>query len=103
MSELIDREATVKQMCKMGEMVGGHDRDVVISIALFVQDDKTAFPTVDRPHGEWLRKNNSNSWFECSVCKEVSDVVTIMREPTWKFCPNCGADMREVGERNEVD
>lgn len=48
----------------------------------------------ERPHGEWLRKNNSNSWFECSVCKEVSDVVTVMREPTWKFCPNCGAEMR---------
>lgn len=51
-----------------------------------------------RSHGEWLRKNNSNSWFECSVCKEVSDVVTIMREPTWKFCPNCGASMVKEGD-----
>ena len=53
MSELIDREETVKQICKMGEMLGGHDRDVVIAIALFVQDDKTAFPTVEA-HGEWI-------------------------------------------------
>lgn len=55
MSEMIDREATVKQICKMGEMLGiGHDRDVTIAVALFVQDDKSAFPTVERPHGMWI-------------------------------------------------
>lgn len=36
MSELIDREATVKQICKIGEMLCGRARDVTISVALFV-------------------------------------------------------------------
>ena len=87
----IDKEETIERI--RAKMNSGQWSDAVmfgmkkaISIIESMQE---------RPHGEWLRKNNSNSWFECSVCKEVSDVVTIMREPTWKFCPNCGADMRE--------
>lgn len=85
MSELIDREATVKQICKIGEMLGvSHDRDVVISIALFVQDDKTAFPTVERPHGEWETKTIINSR---TGEKEI-----------YSFCPCCGASYPREGE-----
>lgn len=94
MSKLIDREATVKQICKVGEMLGvSHDRDVVISIALFVQDDKTAFPTVERPHGEWIDRSDGGRirysfWerYECSKCGAKSENTN--------FCSNCGADMR---------
>lgn len=94
MSELIDREATVKQICKMGEMVGGHDRDVVISIALFVQDDKTAFPTVDRTHGKWIR--NDAYGYKCSTCGRT--VRTDVFENPYKSYPycHCGARMKEV-------
>ena len=108
MSELIDREATVKQICKMGEMLGiGHDRDVTIAVALFVQDDKYAFPTVDRPHGEWKEftvstYRGTDEWGEPKwgkgkkfICKRCGR-RTVIRE---NFCPNCGADMRE-GEAN---
>lgn len=112
MSELIDREATVKQICKMGEMVGGHDRDVVISIALFVQDDKTAFPTITIPvaeldntedFGEWIDRSDGGRirypfWerYECSKCGAKSENTN--------FCPNCGSrNQTEEGERNEID
>ena len=106
MSELIDREATVKQICKIGEMVGGHDRDVVISIALFVQDDKTAFPTITIPvaeldttevFGEWEHWGSpftddtiANS-IVCTRCK--ARYVEIDGE-VFNFCPNCGSDNR---------
>lgn len=98
MSEMIDREATVKQICKMGEMVGEHDRDVVIAIALFVQDDKTAFPTVERPHGEWIEHrieyiNYFVSEYECSNCHD-----DLFQKTEWCFCPNCGARMQKEGE-----
>lgn len=102
MKELIDRETTVKQICKIGEMVGGHDRDVVISIALFVQDDKTAFPTITIPvaeldttedSGEWIDRSDGGRiiypfWerYECSKCGSRSDITN--------FCPNCGSDNR---------
>lgn len=93
MSELIDREATVKQICKMGEMVGGHDRDVVISIALFVQDDKTAFPTVERPQGEWEYTGCFNDTLQPEFCCSICDFTTYSRQ--YNFCPNCGAKMEE--------
>ena len=71
------------------EMEDARDRIAVNAINMVLE-------AVKEPKcGEWVRKNNSNSWFECSVCKEVSDVVTIMREPTWQFCPNCGSDNRK--------
>lgn len=66
MSELIDREATVKQICKIGEMLGGRARDVVISIALFVQDDKTAFPTISIPVAELDTTKDFAQWIPCS-------------------------------------
>lgn len=96
MSEMIDREATVKQICKMGEMVGGHDRDVAISIALFVQDDKTAFPTITIPvaeldttndFAEWIDVNGDGSIMKCSRCGEE---VCCKNN---NFCSNCGASM----------
>lgn len=101
MSELIDREATVKQICKMGEMVGGHDRDVAISIALFVQDDKSAFPTVEeRPHGEWVKDINMD---KATVCSECGEEAWYKEYCGWvtksNFCPNCGADMRAGDEK----
>lgn len=83
MSELIDREATVKQICKMGEMVGGHDRDVVIAIALFVQDDKTAFPTVERPQ-----------WIPCSErLPEDPDTKRIYASKTYQVTTDDGRTM----------
>lgn len=96
MSELIDREATVKQICNIGEMVGGHARDVIISIALFVQDDKTAFPTITIPvaeldttedFGEWIDVNGDGSIMKCSKCGEE---VCCKNN---NFCPNCGRRM----------
>lgn len=52
-------------------------------------------PTIDvRPvvYGEWISREIEDvmRWRECSVCGyEIPNI-------DWKFCPNCGADMREV-------
>ena len=51
--------------------------------------------------GRWLPDNNFayEMRFVCSVCKESEVVPTIgftKYKPIWDFCPNCGADMREV-------
>ena len=57
---------------------------------------------LDRPHGEWNTTPNPNySPFDstseviymCSQCAYSSgDRIT----ETWHYCPNCGADMREI-------
>ena len=50
-------------------------------------------PTIERPHGEWYH-SIERGW-HCSECDEVvKDMPTCMRKATYKFCPNCGADMR---------
>lgn len=54
----------------------------------------SAVPTADvveRKRGKWIsRKNESkhNDWWTCSECQGRFDY-------RWKFCPNCGADMRK--------
>lgn len=51
-----------------------------------------------RPKGQWLPDNRNyyEERFVCSVCRKSYEVDTCMGEPTWDFCPGCGADMREV-------
>ena len=99
-SELIDRETTVKQICKMGEMLGtSHDRDMFIAIALFVQDDKSTFPTVEKPHGYWKKVGTSTM---CSVCEHGWGKGHAPKDlKDYNFCPNCGATMDEGSDGNE--
>jgi len=49
-----------------------------------------------RPRGRWLPDNRNyyEERFVCSVCERSYEVDTCMGEPTWDFCPGCGADMR---------
>lgn len=123
-SELIDREATVKQICKMGEMLGNcHDKDVTIAIALFVQDDRSAFPAVftcnacknmgnerecvdchdysnyvhyeQRPHSEWLPMMTKDDYGEQVLGYKCKTCGWLKSHDKMPFCENCGADMRE--------
>ena len=60
-------------------------------------------PTVERPHGEWVKKNTEFGgicWATCSVCKKISNGEGqdngFGHDYFYpNFCPNCGADMRE--------
>ena len=51
-------------------------------------------PTIDddRPKGEWI---DMGGYEVCKNCREVK------RFPHWKFCPNCGAQMK--GASNEIE
>ena len=51
-----------------------------------------------RPRGEWVKKYNTEDPTPvCSVCGfDTEDQVY------FKFCPNCGADMRKEGEKSEI-
>ncbi len=47
-----------------------------------------------RPQGEWYY-NYQNGW-HCSICYEnVKDMPTVMGKAYFKFCPNCGAKMKD--------
>lgn len=49
----------------------------------------------ERPHGKWLLCEDSN-FSKCSICG-----VIWLNEECNNYCPNCGADMRKGGNKNE--
>ena len=59
-------------------------------------------PTVDAVpvrHGRWEMKSDPYGFFdEIPVCSECG-CTTRLRE-VYKFCPNCGADMRKDGDHD---
>lgn len=40
-------------------------------------------------HGRWIDEPTKGIRYHCSICSGRFDY-------TWHYCPNCGADMREV-------
>lgn len=54
------------------------------------EDAKKEF---DRPHGEWISFDAKRD--RCSMCDfKIGKYVGVF----YRFCPNCGADMRKEGE-----
>lgn len=47
----------------------------------------------ERKHGKWLLHSYMPHKNYCSCCETDSPYNN-----RWKFCPNCGADMREVDD-----
>lgn len=59
-------------------------------------------PSQNRPQGEWIWQLANNGWVDhiCSVCgyTENTDIHVSLG---WKYCPNCGAEMKgTVNEDN---
>ena len=50
----------------------------------------------ERPKGEWLRTWNIDE-FTCDKCRSLIKQPTLMGQPSYTFCPNCGAEMRKGG------
>ena len=53
-----------------------------------VIDSIPSADVVERKRGEWIFDDPIRANFKCSECLERNDICS-------KFCPNCGADMRE--------
>ena len=55
-----------------------------------------------RPKGHWIEQNDDYyDWYECSECGYGSEgemQYNSEYDVRTNFCPNCGADMREVEE-----
>lgn len=64
-----------------------------------VLDDAEDFPAADvRPvvRGKWkpIDLTYGRNYYFCSACEETVDIPTAMGIPMFRYCPNCGADMR---------
>lgn len=65
------------------------------------RDGERIFAQPERKKGHWYK---NSTLINCSVCKHCSWSVNDYEDlvKTFKYCPNCGADMRE-GEKNAAD
>jgi rubredoxin len=69
-------------------------------IKKFVANMPPATPI--RPKGQWIKQNDDYfNWYECSECGYGSEgemQYSSEYDVRTSYCPNCGADMREVEE-----
>lgn len=65
-----------------------------------IDDFIVSIPAADvRPvvRGKWkpIDLTYGRNYYFCSACEETVDMPTAMGIPMFRYCPNCGADMRE--------
>ena len=89
MAEYIDIDAPV-----VVTDTRGRERETTVRHILKM--NKGVYTAADvRPvvRGKWVDEPIKGIRYHCSVCQGRFDY-------TWRFCPNCGADMRQTGDEN---
>ena len=106
MDDLISRQAAMDTLNDEFTIIGKTNaiivRDYIRRVKNRLHDLPSAQP--ERKKGRWLPDNNNYfaPYFVCSNCHSSYKVDTVMNKPTWNYCPNCGADMRQEGQ-DETD
>ena len=101
MAEYIERDKLAFELCKV---ICGEERSLCVSHPrncmqrlmqpIYKQPAADVAPVV---HGQWKENDNFDDGFwVCSSCGFVSEATAAHK--LYKFCPNCGADMREEQE-----
>ena len=95
----IDSEAlTAKILNEMRRFNYDEKKILILASVLDMVDE---IPTIDvQKKGYWI---SAAEFEECSVCHgtHLKEFETVYGKAQWiksSFCPNCGADMREVKE-----
>lgn len=94
-TDAVSRQAVLEMAYDMSEIDGEHFTEpwMVVDVE-DIQKLPPAIPT--RPKGQWICIDDYHiGKFKCSVCQTEGFPNTVMYEPIWNYCPNCGADMRE--------
>ena len=79
------------------------ERDIARNIATILeneQDMRVMLQNAEKPKGEW--KPFDLTWgrnvYFCTACKESIEVPTVNGQPSYNYCPNCGARMKGGAE-----
>lgn len=107
MSELIDRQATLKKMCELcGNRCEKFEKAMQTTHLCSNYRFLSEQPTIEAEpvrHGQWseiycyTEHGVSMADYECTNCgAEISK----QRDDTPKYCEHCGAVMREEGAEN---
>lgn len=100
MDELISRQAAIRWVKTECNPYGKPTLDFESGKKVIEHLEQMPSAQPEPKRGKWLPDNNNYIYeqYVCSECKNSFKVDTCMGKPMWNFCPNCGADMREVTE-----
>jgi rubrerythrin len=101
----IDNAPTIEPKTKVIAQVTFDEKKMREIVKEAVERFKEEYEITDRPQGEWIWDNDAVDWnlgaWICSNCHARNDniphseKIIPLRWSGSKFCPNCGADMRE--------
>ena len=57
----------------------------------------------ERPKGEWIRDDMGFICDDCNFFIPNSYMMVCKGKPLYNFCPNCGADLREEEDEDDVE
>lgn len=99
-SDCISRQEAVDSMCElMHHWFGGDPKDEIREI----KRELGKLPAVEpeRKKGQWLTSDDMYETGVCSVCKYDSQEPISYTITMFKYCPNCGADLRDEQDESE--
>lgn len=110
MTKYINADALISDIKQMRDTPNGYSDTFDKSEIIGVIEEQPAADVRPNVRGEWVdfpTKNVSRNaiLYRCSICgmqkffeteQTMNVYITTMSE--YKFCPNCGADMRKKGE-----
>lgn len=101
--EYIEREAAIAEVEEWHDMYP--DSDAAREALSFAKLEIRKLPAVDvRPvvRGKWIDiiLQNDNGDLPVIVCDQCNTFYPLQFGASHRFCPNCGADMREEAEQN---
>ena len=92
--ELICREALLAEYDRLHEGAPGKARELIMQA-----------PTIEQKRGRWIKRDAwmpgselETKYFPFQDCSECGWSYRIKILSEFKFCPHCGADMREGSE-----
>lgn len=88
MDDLISRQAAINGADEIIRRDRSGNNDVVKAMTAW-KEWVGALPSAQPKKGKWIPRIGLKhpDWFTCSECTGQFDYK-------WKYCPNCGADMR---------
>lgn len=104
MTDLISRSALIEEMRKFQDNLyfsGIHcNRAALEGISRGLDNAVSIIeeqPTVEPVRGEWIEVDDDiEVFYRCSNCGDEFVILSgTPEESNYKFCPNCGADMRK--------
>ena len=105
--DLISRSALLKAFAESNhikETVCGLDVMEMLAIKEIIdnapnQQFVQEIEELKRPQGEWLKTWDIDE-FTCDKCRSLIKQPTLMGQPSYNFCPNCGTKMDMRGEND---